>query len=130
MADVRKDIFVSTKGMPTSLPTADMAREAVEKSLKRLNLEKLDVYYVWCIRQMEHYELAMKKGGQYEGLLKCKEEGLIDRIFVSTHLRGNKISTMLADNNFDGVLMGVNVLNVPYRWEGLQKAHEDRKSVV
>jgi uncharacterized protein len=130
MADVRKDILVSSKGMPTSLETADKAREAVEKSLKRLNLEKLDVYYVWCIRQMEHYGLAMKKGGQYEGLIKCKEEGLIDHIFVSTHLRGNKISTILADNAFDGVLMGVNILNFPYRWEGLQKAHEMGLTVI
>jgi len=130
MADVREDIFVSSKGMPTDLPTAKQARKAVEKSLKRLNLEKLDIYYVWCIRKIEHYELAMKKGGQYEGLMKCKEEGLIDHIFVSTHLPGNKISTILADDNFDGVLMGVNILNFPYRWEGLQKAQERGLTVV
>jgi predicted aldo/keto reductase-like oxidoreductase len=130
MSDVREDIFVSSKGMPTALPTASQARKAVEKSLRRLNLEKLDIYYVWCIRKIEHYELAMKKGGQYEGLMKCKEEGLIDHIFVSTHLPGNKISTILADDNFDGVLMGVNILNFPYRWEGLQKAQEMGLTVV
>jgi len=130
MSDVRENIFVSSKGMPTALPTAGQARKAVEKSLKRLNLEKLDVYYVWCIRKIEHYELAMKKGGQYEGLMKCKEEGLIDHIFISTHLPGNKISTILANDDFDGVLMGVNILNFPYRWEGLQKAHEMGLTVV
>ena len=68
MADARDEFYVSTKGMPTELDTADKAIEAVEKSLKRLKVERIDFYHVWCIRDLEHYKLAMKKGGQYEGL--------------------------------------------------------------
>ena len=50
MADSRSRYYVSTKGMPTSFDTADKARVAVERSLKRLNVDRIDFYHVWCIR--------------------------------------------------------------------------------
>jgi predicted aldo/keto reductase-like oxidoreductase len=130
MSDMRDEFYVSTKGMPTEFDTADKARAAVEKSLKRIKSGYIDFYHVWCIRTMEQYELAMKKGGQYEGLLKCKEEGLIKNIVVSTHLPGNNIQTIINDGNFAGVLMGVNILNFPYRWQGVQTAYESGYGVV
>ena len=118
----RDKFYVSTKGMPTSIKSESEARSAVEKSLRRLNLEKLDFYYVWCIRHIEHYEMAVKKGGLYDGLLKCKEEGLIDHILISTHLPGAQVEQVLEKNQFEGVLMGLNVLNFLYRWQGAQAA--------
>jgi len=122
MADVRDEIYVSTKGMPTSIDTADKARKAVEKSLKRLNVNKIDFYHVWCIRRMDQYASAMKKGGQYEGLAKCKEEGLIDHIVISTHLPGEQICKIIEKKEFEGILLGVNILNFQYRWQGVQAA--------
>ena len=130
MSDMRDEFYVSTKGMPTEFDTADKARAAVEKSLKRIKSGYIDFYHVWCIRTMDQYELAMKKGGQYEGLMKCKEEGLIKNIVVSTHLPGNNIQTIINDGNFAGVLMGVNILNFPYRWQGVQAAYEGDYGVV
>jgi len=130
MADVRNEIYVSTKGMPTSIDTADKARRAVEKSLKRLNVNKIDFYHVWCIRRMEQYELAMKKGGQYEGLAKCKEEGLIGHIVISTHLQGEQICRVIEKKEFEGILLGVNILNFLYRWQGVQAAHDADLGVV
>ncbi len=64
---------------------------------------------------MEHYELAMRPGGQYEGLLKCKEEGLIDHIVFSSHQPGDEVIDILSENKFEGVTMGINILNFPYR---------------
>ncbi|MBW8016798.1 MAG: aldo/keto reductase [Planctomycetes bacterium] len=130
MSDYRDEFYVSTKGMPTEFDTADKARGGVEKSLKRLNCDYLDFYHVWCIRSMAQYELAMKKGGQYDGLMKCKEEGLIKNIVISTHLPGNKIERIINDDNFVGVLMGVNILNFPYRWQGVEAAYNGGYGVV
>ena len=130
MADTRDSYCVSTKGMPTSINTADMARRAVEKSIRRLNVDKIDFYHVWCIRTVDQYELAMKKGGQYEGLLRCRDEGLLDNIVISTHLPGPQIENILRRKEFEGVLLGVNILNFPYRWQGVQAAHELGLGVV
>ena len=130
MAESRSSYYVSTKGMPVAFDTAEKAREAVEKSLKRLNVDKIDFYHVWCIRRVDQYELAMKKGGQYEGLMRCREEGLIGNIVISMHLPGYQIKNIIEKKEFEGVLLGVNILNFPYRWEGVQAAYEARLGVV
>lgn len=126
----RDEVLLCTKGMPETHDTADKARAAVEKSLKRLKTDVLDFYYVWCIRRLEDYERAMRPGGQYEGLLRCKEEGLLRHIVVSTHLRGPEIQSLLEKHEFDGVLLGVNVLNFLYRWDGVAAAHRQGLGVA
>lgn len=130
LKQMRGEFFVSTKGMPTAFPTAEKAREAVMKSLDVLGVPKINFYHVWCLRKMEHYELAVQPEGQYEGLLRCKEEGLIDHIVCSTHQTGTDIARILAGNEFDGVLLGVNILNFPYRWDGVLAAQEHGCGVV
>ena len=130
MADKRDKFYVSTKGMPANYDTADKAIAAVETSLKRLNVDKIDFYHVWCIRKMDQYELAMKKGGQYEGLLKCKEQGMVSNIAISTHLPGEQIQTIVESRKFEGVLLGVNILNFLYRWQGVRAAYDLGMGVV
>jgi len=124
MAADREKLYVSTKAMPVHFETADKAIGAVEKSLKRLKVDCIDFYHIWCIRDIKHYELAMKKGGQYEGLLKCKEQGKIKHIIASTHLPGRDICRIVEDNKVEGILMGVNVLNFLYRWQAVKAAYD------
>ncbi len=126
----KKDFYISTKGKPTVYDTSEKAISAVKKSIKRLGVDKIDFYNVWCLRKMEHYELAMKKGGQYEGLLKCKEEGLIDHIVFSSHQPGDEVVEVLNQNNFEGVTMGINILNFSYRWNGVDHAYKNSYGVV
>ncbi|MHC5116608.1 MAG: aldo/keto reductase, partial [Planctomycetota bacterium] len=130
MAHKRDDFYVSTKAMPEAFDTADKAQKQVDTSLKRLKTERIDFYHVWCIRRMDQYELAMRPGGQYEGLLTCKEQGKIGHIVVSTHLRGPEVGTILEKKEFEGVLLGVNILNFLYRWEGVQAASDMGLGVV
>ncbi len=118
----RDKVFISTKNFPENCDTAQKAVEAVEKSLSRLKTDYIDFYHIWCIRRMSEYDYAMKPDGQYEGLLRCKERGLIRHIVVSTHLRGPDVATLLEKREFEGVLLGVNILNFLYRWEGVQAA--------
>ncbi len=124
MAADRDKFYVSTKGMPVKFDTAGKAVGGVEKSLKRLNVECIDFYHIWCIRDIKHYELAMKAGGQYEGLVKCREQGKVKNIVCSTHLPGRDALQIVADKRMDGILMGVNILNFLYRWECLVAAHD------
>ncbi|MBN2450944.1 MAG: aldo/keto reductase [Lentisphaeria bacterium] len=118
----RERVIVSTKGMPTDFGTAAEAYEAVCRSLERLGIDAIDLYHVWCLRRMEHYELAMRPGGQYEGLLRCRDEGLIRHIACSTHQPGHEVARILSRDEFAGVLLGVNILNFPYRWDGVEEA--------
>lgn len=124
------DYFVSTKAMPTSFDTAQKAKDQVRRSLDRLGVDKINFYHVWCLRKMDHYELAMKPGGQYEGLLELQAEGLIDHIVCSSHQPGSEIRTIVEDGKVEGVLMGVNILNFPYRWDGVKACNERECGVV
>jgi predicted aldo/keto reductase-like oxidoreductase len=129
MAKDRNKFFVSTKKMPTE-GGAKEGIASVKDSLKKLKIDYIDFFHVWCIRTWEQYETAMKKGGLYEGLLKCKEEGLIKHICVSTHLPGNEVSKIISDGHFEGVLMGVNILNFRFRWAGAVAAQKAGLGVV
>jgi len=128
--DMPGEFYVSTKAMPTSFETAGKARDAVRKSLDRLGVPKINFFHVWCLRKMEHYEVAVRSGGMYDGLLKCKEDGLIEHIVFSTHQPGPEVRTIVESKRFEGVLLGVNVLNFPYRWDGVQAAADAGMGVV
>ncbi|MCC0646101.1 aldo/keto reductase [Clostridioides sp. ZZV14-6150] len=126
----KTDFYVSTKGKPKEYDTAEKAIDAVKKSIERLGVSKINFYHIWNIRKMEHYEFAMRPGGQYEGLLKCKEEGLIDHIVFSSHQPGDEVIKVLDENKFEGVTMGINILNFPYRLKGAKHAVENGYGVV
>ena len=120
--DMPGPYYVSTKAMPTQHETAQATREAVMKSLDRMKVPKIHFFHVWCLRKMEHFELAMKRGGMYDGLAKCREEGLIEHIAFTSHQPGSEVRQILNSGKFVGVLMGVNILNFPYRWDGVEAA--------
>lgn len=128
--DMPGQFYVSTKGMPTTFDTAEKAVAAVKKSIQKLGVKKINFYHIWCIRKTEHYELAMKQGGQYEGLLQCQKEGLIDHIALSSHQTGNEVKQILDEGKIEGILLGVNILNFPYRWEGVAAASDMKYGVV
>ena len=130
LSDQRDKFYVCTKAMPEKFDTAAKARDAVNRSLERMGLEWIDFFYVWCVRKMEHYSLAMMQGGEYEGLLQARQQGLIRHICISSHLQGEQIKTILSNQEFDGVLLGVNILNFPYRWSGVDYAHKQSIGVV
>ncbi|MGX9755197.1 aldo/keto reductase [Clostridioides difficile] len=126
----KTDFYVSTKGKPKVYDTSEKAIDAVKKSIERLGVSKINFYHIWNIRKMEHYEFAMRPEGQYEGLLKCKEEGLIDHIVFSSHQPGDEVIKVLDENKFEGVTMGINILNFPYRLKGAKHAIENGYGVV
>ncbi|MDL2250788.1 aldo/keto reductase [Lachnospiraceae bacterium OttesenSCG-928-J05] len=129
-ASGKKDFYVSTKSKPKMCPTKESVIEAVKHSLEVLGVPKINFYHVWCIREMSHYELCMEEGGQYEGLLWCQEQGLIDHLCFSSHQPGEEVIKVLDEHKFIGVTMGINLLNFSYRWAGVQYAYDHGYGVV
>lgn len=125
-----KPFYVSTKSGFSSEKSADEVRRRVEKSLKRLGLEKINFFHMWCIMDLNHYKKVIQKGGPYEGALKLKEEGLIDHIVFSTHANGEEIEVMVNDGLFEGVTLGYNATNFAFRQKGIQAAYAKGLGVV
>ncbi len=125
-----RPFYVSTKSGIGSDPTADDVRRRIDASLERMGIEKINFHHMWCIYSYEHYERVMAKDGPYWGALKAKEEGLIDHLVFSTHATGAEIRKMVEQGMFEGVTLGYNAVNFPFRAEGIAAAHEHNMGVV
>ena len=125
-----KDFYVSTKSQISEDPTADDVRRRLETSLRRMGLEKIHFYHMWCILDIDQYRRVIAPGGPYWGALKAKEEGLIDHICFSAHCRGDEIAEIIRDGYFEGVTLGYNVINGRFRQEGVDAAREAGIGVV
>ena len=122
--------YVSTKSGISSEKNADEVRRRIEKSLKRLGVEKINFFHMWCILNLDQYRKIMAPGGPYEGVLKAKEEGLIDHITFSTHCSGEEIETIVNEGYFEGVTLGYNATNFAFRQKGIKAAYEKGLGVV
>lgn len=113
--------YASTK---SSKKDGSELRKELELSLMRTGLEKINFFHIWCILTLEDYRSRMVKGGAYEAALKAKEEGLIEHIVFSTHCNGDEIETIVNEGCFEGMTVGYNILNFPFRQKGLKAAYE------
>lgn len=121
------DFTVSTKSMAHS---GIELRKELETSLKKMNLEKIDVFHIWCVKNLDEYKERMKENGPYAQALRAKEEGLIENLAISTHCSGEEVAQIVKDDKFDVITMGMNVLNYNYRVKGLEAALNNNIGVV
>ena len=119
--------YVSTK---SSKKSGDELRIQLETSLKRMNLNKINFFHIWCILNLEDYKSRMVKGGAFEAALKAKNEGLIEHIVFSTHCTGEEIEMIVKEGHFEGMTLGYNILNFPFRQKGLKAAYEQGLGVA
>jgi uncharacterized protein len=113
-----KDFYISTK---TSKANSQGVRADLEKSLERLGLEAIDFYHCWYVLTLEDWE-RRKKGGAVDELLKARQEGLVKHLVFSTHLPGDEAQKVFDEGIFEGVTLGYNAVNFPYREQAVQAA--------
>jgi predicted aldo/keto reductase-like oxidoreductase len=82
LRETGKKVILATKSLEQS---ADAMRRDVDISLKELGREKIDLYQCHFVKGFEAYRRVTSKGGALEGLLKAREEGLIEHIGISSH---------------------------------------------
>jgi len=122
----RDSFYASTKCASSD---AGKLRKSLEKSLKRLNLEKIDFFHIWCVVTLESWKERLE-GGAVAEALKAKEEGLIDHVVISSHLQGDELSEVLEEGYFDGALLGYCALNFPYRQKAIETARKLNLGVI
>ncbi len=118
--------YVSTKCMAAD---GEELRKSLERSLQRLNVERIDFFHIWCLTSLEAWK-ERQDGGAVAAAQKAKEEGLIEHLVVSSHLGGEDLSTVLAEGPFEGVLLGYGAVNFPYREAAVQAAGDAGMGVV
>ena len=111
--------YVGTKCALWLATTADEAYEWVKKSRDRLGVDTIDFYYMWCVKNLSDYQRMIVPGGLYEGLLRAKQDGLIEHILCSAHVDGADFTEIVQDGKAEAILVGYNALNSAYRQETL-----------
>jgi len=102
----------------TSKSSRSRIRGEIENQLKRLNLEAIDFYHIWCVTSLKDWR-ERKKHGIIETFVKLKEEGLIRHICVSSHLINDEIKEILDEGFIEGVLLGYSAYNFSMRQAAL-----------
>ncbi len=82
LRETGKKVVLATKSQQHS---TDKMRKDVETSLKELQREKIELYQCHFIRDFDAYKKITSKGGALEGLLRAREEGLIEHIGITSH---------------------------------------------
>jgi hypothetical protein len=122
----RDSFYLSTK---CSEADGGKLRASLERSLTRLRVSRIDFFHIWCL--LRPGDLPQRiAGGALAAAVRAREEGLIRHLVVSTHLNGEDIATVLASGHFEGVTLGYNVLNFPFRAKALEAARRHEVGVV
>lgn len=77
-----KDFYVATK---TFSRTRDGSQRDVDRSLKMLGVDRIDLYQLHDVSSTEAWQQVIQEGGALEGLKIAQARGLVDHIGVSSH---------------------------------------------
>ena len=116
----RRPFHVATKSFGGT--PADLRRD-LETSLSRMGLDAIDFFHVWCVMDPADWRERVD-GGVLKECERMRDEGLVRHVCVSSHMTGADIRAMLAEHDFEGLLLGYSVSNFAYREEGLAAAAE------
>ncbi len=122
----RDSFYVSTKCMEAD---GKKFRRSLETSLKRLGLERIDFFNVWGLLSREQWE-DRKRGGVLKALLNARDEGLIEHVVFSTHMTGEEADDVFDEEIFEGVTLGYNAINFPFREQVVDSAGRHGIGVV
>jgi aryl-alcohol dehydrogenase-like predicted oxidoreductase len=110
MAQHRDRFFLATK---THDRAGDAARASLERSLTRMQTDRVDLIQLHNLVEPDEWEVAHGPGGAVEALVRARDEGLVRFVGVTGH--GNRIARMhlrsLERHPFDSVLL-------PYSYAG------------
>jgi len=128
-AEMRKRGLPYLSATKTFESTESGIRREIEAQLKRLNINTIDFYHIWCITSLSGWE-KRKKDNILQTYKKLKDEGLIRHICVSSHLIKNEIKELLLEDVFEGVLFGYSAYNFQTRQEAFDAIKEKKLGAV
>ncbi len=80
----RENFYIATKAMVYDY---EKMKDAIEKSLKTMELDYIDLYQVHNVSKQEQLELTLSENGALKALIEAKADGLIKHIGITGHIR-------------------------------------------
>ena len=128
-AELKKRKLPFYSATKTFASSAGAIHKEIEAQLKRMGIQAIDFYHIWCITSLETWE-KRKNDGVINTFRKLKEEGLIRHICVSSHLVKDEIKELLMEGVFEGVLFGYSAYNFQTREAAFDAIREKKLGAV
>ncbi|MDJ0574288.1 MAG: aldo/keto reductase [Xenococcaceae cyanobacterium MO_234.B1] len=110
----RREVFLATK---VAERDGESAKKTIERSLKRLQTDYIDLLQVHAIKSVEDVENLGKKGNVLEVLHKYKQEGVISHIGFTGHTSAEAMKKAAQMYDFDTMLIAMNHQRKEQRFE-------------
>jgi aryl-alcohol dehydrogenase-like predicted oxidoreductase len=127
----RESLVLSTKKGTLDNLTPDDVRRSLEKSLKNLGTDYIDIYHLHAVRS-KNYNYLMSEIAPV--LIELKEEGIIRFIGITEYFTGDTKHEMLQkalqDDIWDVIMVGFNILNQSARIHIFPKTIEKNIGVL
>jgi len=123
-----ENFFIATKG--DNAKPGRQIELSIENSLRKLQIERINFYFLWCVTNAKQFERSKMKGEALEAIVKAKERELIEHIGVSTHMYSDGIKQLVDSGIFEFIMIPYNALNFRQRDEGLRYAKEHQLGTV
>lgn len=104
----RDEFHISTKS--PALTAKDMERD-IERSMKALRTDYIDLYGCHNLRYPEAYNEVMGPSGAMEALKKAKDEGTIGHAGFSCHRFHETMEKGIESGEFETIMVSYNILN-------------------
>jgi len=101
----RQEAFLATK---TKERTRDGSMRMIEKSLKLLNTDHVDLWQLHDIGLPVDVDAVFAKGGAMEALIEMKEQKVVRYLGVTGHYRPEALMDAINRYPFDAILMAIN----------------------
>jgi predicted aldo/keto reductase-like oxidoreductase len=104
----REEFHISTKS--PALTADDMGRD-IERSMKSLRTDHIDLYLCHNLRYPDAYDKVMGPNGAMEAIKKAKEEGKIGHTGFSCHRFHETMERGIKSGEFETIMVSYNILN-------------------
>jgi aryl-alcohol dehydrogenase-like predicted oxidoreductase len=107
----RKEAFVTSK---TADRTYDGSMRLLEKTLKSMNTDHLDLWQLHNLQRQEEFDQIFAPNGALKALEKAREQGMATFLGVTGHYEPNILLAAIERFPFDTILMAVNAADRHY----------------
>lgn len=104
----RDEFYISTKS--PALTARDMEKD-IERSMKSLQTDHIDLYLCHNLRYPDAYDKAMGPNGAMEALKKAKDQGKIGHTGFSCHRFHETMERGIKSGEFETIMLSYNILN-------------------
>lgn len=126
LKQVDEKVTISSKSISR---TADGIRKEIEKSLKELQLDYIDLYHCHSVATDEDYKRITAPDGALAGLRKAREEGVIGHIGISSY-NIDVMEKAVDDNLFETIMVCFSIVEPIAYKSVIPKAMEKKTGIL